>query len=493
MAKREEITTGRYLFSGGLEGRDSTTTKDQRFVNMYPETVKGRTLLVKRPGLTSYFTNSSGVGRGTFAFNSHVWSVIGDTLYMDTTVKTTLATSTGVVGFTACTSSGLPRLFICDGTDGYVVDTTNAVTQITDVDFPSPHIPTPVYIDGYVCLIRADSADIYNCDLEDPTAWTASNFITSELYPDELVALAKQNNQIVAFGINGTEFFYNNGANQPTGTPLARNQGAALQIGNSAPYAIGQNEQNCFFISQSDSGGRAVWKMTGFTPEKISSQSVERVLDYVGTGIDDTTGYLLRLVGHLFFVVCLPSRTLVYDDGEKQWHEWTSTNQTTVSDSQIDGDDINGIGINGDSTTGDAFFNTTEWKWSFATDIGDGTVYLLNADTGEIAKFDRSKYVDIDQIIRCEINTNLIDFGSVKRKFIHRLGIVSDLATNNIFIKWSDNDYQTWSNTKIINMETRPVLHRLGATRRRAFNIYYTDNYPLRLEGLEFVVSEGEA
>lgn len=491
--KKEEIVTTRYKFSGGFEGRDSTTTKDQRFVNMYLETVRSdRVLLVKRPGLVAYYSNDAGVGRGIFSFNNHVWSVIGNKVYMDTTHVYTLATSTGIIGFTGCTDEGLPRMFFCDGTNGYVINLSNAITQITDPDFPSPHTPTPVYIDGYVCLPRSGSADIYNCDLEDPFSWNPSNFITSELFPDDVKSLARQNNQIVAFGETGTEFFYNNGANQTTGTPLARNQGAFLQMGSCSPYAIGQNEKNCFFISQSQSGGRAVWKLDGFTPTKVSTAAIERVLDYEDTVINNATGYIIRLAGHFFFVICLTTRTLVYDLDENVWHEWSSSKQNTITSSQLDGSAIDTIAVNANANTDEDFFNTTEWKWTFASDIGDGTVYVLNKSSGEIAQFSLYASMDIDQIIRCEVNTPVLDFGSYKRKFIHRLAIVSDLATNNIFVKWSDDDYQSWSSVKIINMENRPVLHRLGQFRRRAFNIYYTDNYPLRLEGLEFIVSEGE-
>lgn len=554
--KTSKIGNVRYKFFGSLQGRDSTTTKDQRFVNMFPEQVEpDRFILVKRPGLDFYNSTINQVGRGIFRFNGSVWSVVGNAVYKNTTQVYTLATSTGQIGFTDCTEEGVGRLFFCDGTDAYVVDKSDVITKVnvtysawtgttsysagakvrptventiyyevltggtssgteptwpitlgtTVTDgtvtwiakgyyggFPSPHTPTPVYIDGYVCLPHADSADIYNCDLENPYGWSASNFITSELFPDEVTALARQNNQVVAFGQSGTEFFFDNGVNQPTGTPLAKTSSAFLQMGTCAPYCIGQNERYCFFISQSYSGGRAVWKLDGFQPEKISDEAIGRILDYEGTAIGNATGYLIRLVGHFFFVICLSSRTIVYDIEEKLWHEWNSIQTVNITEDQINGAAIDATAINSTSDGSGTGTATSEWPWRYATDIGDGTVYLLHQESGVISKFNPRTYLDIDNFIQCEINTPVIDFGSYKRKFIHRMSLIGDLAPNSVFLKWSDNDYKDWSNTHQIDMENRPVLHRLGSTRRRAFNMYYSDNYPLRLEGLEFVVEEGE-
>lgn len=489
--KLEEVETKTYKFSGGFEGRDATTEKDQRVVNMLIETIDSdRKVLVKRPGIVSHLSTTAGVVRGMFYWNGSIWSVIGDALYQDDTATgTTLNTSTGYIGYTQCTDSGISVMFLCDGTDGYLIDNTDTVTQILDVDFPSPHVPTPVFIDGYVCLPSASSADIYNCDLDDPANWTASNFITSELYPDDVIALARQNNQIVAFGSNGIEFFYNNGANQPTGTPLARNPQAFLQFGSCAPYCIGQNERYCFFISQSSSGGRAVWKLDGFSPEKISTSFVERILDSDGSSISDSTGYLIRVAGHFLFVVHLTDRTMVYDIEEKIWSEWTSSTFSNPTSSALGGSALNTVTFNG-NTDWNTILVVGNFSWPFASDLGDGKVYLMQQNTGEIGYLSTTTYKDLAELIRCEVSTPLIDFGSYKRKTIVRATIIGDMAENYMYLGWTDDDYRTWSNSRILSLTTRPATHKLGNTRRRAFRVYYSDNYPIRLEGIEFMYYE---
>ena len=556
-----EIKKSRYLFTGGLAARRTSTTKDQRFVNLYQEisdAASKTTSLVKRPGLVLHSsTGAAAEGRGIFVFRNHLYAFIGNQLYKDNTSVLTLGTSTGTVGYTECTYNGVTYMFFCDGIDAWTIDDSNVITQlqttysawaastaytlgnyrrpttanslyyevttagtsaaseptwpttigttVTDGTvvwtcrgyyggFPSPHIPTPVYMDGYIAIPRASSADIYSCKSDDPFSWNPSDYITSEMFPDNIVALARQNNQIVAFGEYGTEFFYDNGANQATGTPFARNQNTFLQIGTPSPYAIGQSEQSCFFVGVSRTGGRAIWKLDGFSPKEVSTPAIERVLDEEGATIVSATSYLVRLAGHFFYVLCLSTRTLVYDIDLDLWHEWTTTTQSTLTQGQINGNSLNTLVINGGSSSG--VFSTTEFVWRYATDTcscaNTGEVYLLHDSNGTISKFDVDKYTDVDNIIRCEINTPLLDFDSYVRKFLHRITILGDLATNVIFVKWSDDDYQSWSSLKYLSMSNRPVLHRLGSFRRRAFNVYYTDNSPLRLNGIEFQYSESD-
>lgn len=557
---QSEIRVDRYNFAGGLASRRTSTTKDQRFVNLYQETIDkqaGTVAMIKRPGLVQHASiGTAGAGRGIFVFQGHVYSFVGNKLYQDTTAILTLSTSTGSVGYTECTEEGVTKVFFCDGTDAWVIDASATITQILNTytawaattayslgdyrrpttanslyyevttagtsagteptwpttigttvadgtivwtckgyygGLPSPHVPTPVYIDGYIALPRASSADIYTCKSDDPFSWNPADYVTSEMFPDDIKALARQNNQVVAFGEYGTEFFFDNGANQTTGTPLAKNQNTFLQIGTPSPYAIGQNEQHCLFIGVSRTGGRAVWKLDGFSPIEVSTPAIERVLDEEGSTIVSATSYLVRLAGHFFYVINLSTRTLVYDIDENQWHEWTSTAQSSITSGQINGNDLNTLVINS-GTAG--IFNTTEFVWKYGTDTcscaNTGDFYVLHESTGIIAKFDVDSYVDIDQIIRCEVNTPILDFSSYNRKFLHRITLVGDLASDVVFMRWSDDDYQTWSSLKYLSMSARPVLHRLGSFRRRAFNLYYTDNSPLRLNGIEFQYSESD-
>jgi len=109
--------------------------------------------------------------------------------------------------------------------------------------FPTPHIPTPKFVDGYMCLPLANSLDFYNSDTDNIYGWGSGNFVSAEMWPDNITGLARQNNQILAFGTVSSEFFYD--AASATGSPFARNEGTVLQIGCAAPYAVLENERRC--------------------------------------------------------------------------------------------------------------------------------------------------------------------------------------------------------------------------------------------------------
>jgi hypothetical protein len=77
------------------------------------------------------------------------------------------------------------------------------------------------------------------------------------MFPDAIVALTRQNNQVVALGSNSIEFFYD--AANATGSPLSRNDSSTIQMGCAAPYAVIGTEKYFSYISQSGSGGRGFW------------------------------------------------------------------------------------------------------------------------------------------------------------------------------------------------------------------------------------------
>lgn len=543
-----EVT--RLPLMGAYSNRGSDANKDQRFVNIFPETRKVEQLentkifLNKRPGLSVYKDFGAGEGRGATYFNGKFYVAIGNTLYEDDvtpTSKITFSSSTGHVGLLLGNSSTLgDYLFVTEGTAAWIIDTAGTVTQILDssihsitltaagsgytngtyslsftggggtgaagtytvagnvvtslsltsvgsgytstptIGFPSgggtgatagcsinaipfPHIPVPIFIDGYVAL--AKGSDVYTCDVDTPTKWTASNFLSAEMFPDPIVGLSRQNNQVVVLGHNSIEFFYD--AANAAGSPLSRNDSTTIQMGCAAPYAIIGNEKYIFYVSQSDSGGRAAWIIDGFQPKKVSDEYIERILD-AEVDMSDCRGFGLRTKGHLFYVLNLKTsgRTLVYDSDEKLWHEWSSYSAGNHSVFQCD----------------------------CMADNSTGSAYLLHSSNGTLYKLDTTCYTDGTDPILLELVTNRYDMDTYHRKFMHSCKIVGDRysTANSINLQWTNDDYQTWSNAKTISLtDDFPAFQRLGAFRRRAFRITHSSDNPLRVESLEVEYTKG--
>jgi len=476
--KQGERKKVRLPLIGAYSNRSNDATKDQRFVNAYPETRKveqlenTRIYINKRPGLTE-FSNvaADGLGRGLAYFKTSFYAIIADKVYRvesngtTITLKITLTTSTGPCSIIECNSAVIgDYLFICDGTEGWVIKDDHSATKVTDVDFPTPHAASATFIDGYVLV--AKGSDVFNCDLDDPFTWQADQYLSAEMFPDPVRALARQNNQVVVLGDSSTEFFYD--AANAAGSPLSRNDAGVIQFGIAAPHALYQNEQFCAWVSQSASGGRAVWSLTGFKPNKISDEYIERILDAEGD-MSSCTGYGFRTMGHLFFLINLPNqhRTLVYDMDEKLWHEWSSW--TVGREQEV-------------------------FLYNHVADNGTGKAYLLSSVTGDIYYLDPAKYQDENDNIVVEIRTNKYDMDTYNRKFGHVARIVGDRysTSNPVTLTWTNDDYQTWSNDKTVDLnDDYPAFQRLGHFRRRAWKIKHTGNAPLRLEALEVVYEDG--
>lgn len=472
--KQSPYKTERFSFIGAPQQRNGTTlSKDQRFVNMFPEQIRssignGRQYYLRQRAGLAQFSNgvAAGLGRGIYYFRGSRFTAVGNQLYRDgVELVTTLATETGRVGF--CEYNGTEdALIVLDGVNGYVIKTDFSCTQITSADFPTPHIPFPVYLDGFLFVVKSTTADVYNCKLEDPLTWTAGEFYTAEMFPDEVVALVRSKNYILAVGTGTIEYLYN--AAIPTGSPLGRNDSAAQQMGTPAAGTCCESEGEIYLVGSTAAGGRSVWQIKDFKATEIGIEAVRQSLDDAGTGITNATAFVVRSMGHRFYVINLSNRTWVYDMEEKMWHEWATT-----SDSQ-------------------------KFLCDYASHSDTGEPFFLHPTNGGVLKFDHTHTFDGTIPMPAVITTTKLDLGSMNRKFGHRMTLVCDdpdsVVGTPISVSWSDDDYRTWSTPRTVTIkDDLPLLTQLGAFRRRAFKLSYSGGgKPLRLEGFELDYTMGD-
>lgn len=396
---------------------------------------------------------------------------VGGSGYTTATVAFSGGGGSGAAGTVVLTGDVVTSITITDHGTGYTSaptatisgDGTLATATAYLSGFPSPHVPTPIYMDGYMFLSKG--SDINSSYLDDPTLWDSSDFIAAEMYPDAIKALARHNNQVVALGETSTEFFYD--AANATGSPLSRNDAVTIQIGVAAPYAVSEHERNIIWITQSESGGRSVHMLEGFVAKPISDEHIDRILE-LETSPQNIRGYRIRTKGHFLYLINLPvqNRTLVWDSNEKLWTEWS-----TFSGS-----------------------NHTMFEYNFSADDNTGKALLQHNTNGDIMRLDPSTYQDNGGTIRTQINTARIDADSNNRKFLHSLVAIGDTqATGQVLnVRWSDDDQATYTTVRTIALdsETRDIK-QCGSFRRRNFEVYHDGNSDLRLEALELEFSEG--
>lgn len=328
--------------------------------------------------------------------------------------------------------------------------------------FPTPHVPTPVFLDGYVFLPDEDSVDIYNSAVSTPYSWSALDFASAEAYPDPIIGLARQNNFVVAFGTQSTEFFYNYArASQLTSfdSPIDRFESFVVQTGALSSNALLQAERSLLFVGDSQIGGYAIWRIDGSNATEISTEYIEKFID-LESPTSGVTGYGMRVMGHMLFVLNLPTanKTFVYDLEENMWSEWQ--------------------------------YNGGMMPFIYFADA-NGTLLLQHKTNGKIYKFDPLTYQDFDASITCRIRLAKQDFETDSFKFYHQITIIGDKPTSTDIVRWSDDDYTTWSSDYTLPATDRPYFMRTGKARRRAWELEYTHNSARRLEAFEITYSIG--
>lgn len=469
---------------------DLTIQRDCNIVNLFYDRIsqenKTREVyLKKRPGMqdTAYNLSKADVGdnlRGFYydiASNQMYWAV-NDKVYSVSpddavTVRTvcTLNTSTGDVGFCEFlrVSDSKRLVLIADRLDLWVDDfTTSTCTEVVDADLPSPHVPVPVQLDGYVFLAAEDTGDLYNSENDDPTSWVPGDFITCEMSGDYITHVAQMRNYVVAFGTNSIEMFWD--AANTEGTPLKRHDAGYKTVGFITGFC--QIGDIIYFVGQDKNKLIGVYMLDGFKLLRISDEIVDRTLQPI-TASDNIkapvnlgrSGYSISTDGHTFYVVVADNTTWAYDIDEKLWYEWKNPVGT-------------GLKI--------------EASWPML----NGAQYVAINNREFVSLMSPALYQDFDSTYTCTYTTERFDGDSVNQKVCNKLSIRADThrtsGTSNLTLTWSDDDWYSTKGTRSINLFTViPRTFQLGQFRTRSFRLSYRANYPLRIRGLELEINIG--
>ena len=283
--------TSIYLYSfvsGVAPALITTLTCDAANSEVYLETVYGSTEKASITGFTKYvFLNLPGEA-WVVAYNTRIGS--WQTAKLSNTYSTWASATNYSLGDRRIptVSNGYYYEVSADaGSSGATEPTWPTTLGDTVVDsgitwicrgryagFPTTTSSSVQILDGYIFVCVG--GDIYNSDLDLPDSWPTSNFISTETNPDNLVALAKYKNYIVAFGTNTIEFFYD--AANTNGSPLARQEGIQHNIGCIGQGAVTQLEDRIFWIAQSGSTYYSIWELDNFKVKKVSSSEFDNLL-----------------------------------------------------------------------------------------------------------------------------------------------------------------------------------------------------------------------
>lgn len=461
----------------------SVNAADSRMVNLYPEAVPEGGLetgyLNRCPGLNVLASIGTGPIRGLWAFGVYGYVVSGVGLYqIDSSFNSTFIANVSGAGPVSMSDNG-SQLFIACNPNGFVYNAdTNAFVQLTLLDNNFPGAVTVVYLDGYFIFNEPNSQRVWSTALLDGTSIDPLDFASAEGFPDGVVSIIADHREAWFFGAKSIEVWYDAGLPD---FPLARIQGAFLEIGCAAPYSVAKMDNSVFWLGSDARGNGIVYRANGYTPTRISTHAVEYAIQQYST-LSDAVAYTYQQDGHTFYVLSFPSgnATWVFDGATNKWHERESFD-------------------NGMATR-----HRSNCQMNFAgqTVVGDyvnGNIYSMNlstySDNSGIQKWIRSWRAlapGTNNLTRTAQHELQLECQS-------GVGLVTGQGSDpQVLLRWSDDGGNTWSNYHSKSMgaigETghRVIWRRLGTTeklRDRVYELSGTDPVKIAIMGADLRAS----
>jgi hypothetical protein len=199
------------------------------------------------------------------------------------------------------------------------------LTQVTDPDLGT--VNDAVWVDGY--FMTTDGVNLVVTELTDPTQVNPLKYGSSEIDPDDIVALLKIRNEIYALNRYSIEIFTNIGGEF---FPFQRIEGAEIPKGTVGTYACCVFMQTLAFLGSGRNESPGIYLGENSTAKKISSQEIDYILEqYTEEELSQVKLEARNDKSHQHLYVHLPDRTLVFDGaispeiGQAVWFVLTST------------------------------------------------------------------------------------------------------------------------------------------------------------------------
>ena len=492
----------------------SVNAADARMVNLFPEIVpeggKEAAFLQRCAGLRYVATVGQGPIRGMWRFGDYLYVASGGELYrVDTNYNSTFLGYINGSGPVSMSDNGT-QLFVACNPSAFIYNASTGVfEQITDPDFPGA--VTVGYLDGYFVFNQPDSQRFWVTSLNDGTQIDPLDFASAEGNPDGIVALNVNHREVWLFGTSSIEVWYNAGL---ADFPLARLEGAFMELGCLAPYSVAKLDNSVFWLGADARGNGIVYRNNGYNGQRISTHAVEWQIQSYNV-LNDAVGYSYQQDGHSYYVLTFPTAnaTWVYDVATNAWHEragWDGVRFVRHrSNCQAN--------FNGEILVGDWLLGLV---YAF-----DPTVY---SDNNQVQRWLRSwralppgqnnlrRTAQHTLQLDCESGVGLLDAETFLLLTEDDNFLITEdgnyiAATNGaslqgvdpqVMLRWSDDGGHTWSNEhwasmgKIGEYYRRVFWRRLGMTlklRDRVYEVSGTDPVKIAIMGAEVLMSPTQA
>ncbi len=215
------------------------------------------------------------------------------------------------------------------GGTGIVID---MVTN-TEVPINAPSLELPysmgLYIDGYGIVVKAASPQFNFSNLNDFTVFSALDFAARSEGSDNISAMVRNHRELWMLGTLTSEVWQDVSSGNIIFAPI---QGVFLEAGCVAPYSALSVDNTVYWIGQSVQGQGLVFRANGYTPERISTPSIEYQLS-LSSDLSQAIAFSFQLLSHTFYLIYVPDLlyTFVFDLSTQVWSvfaQWNIVNGT---------------------------------------------------------------------------------------------------------------------------------------------------------------------
>jgi hypothetical protein len=219
---------------------------------------------------------------------------------------------------------GLTQILILAGGLGYVFDLkANSLARITDPDFPIGAVKGG-FLDGEFIVLEPHSQTFAISALNDATSWDPLDFGDVEGEPGNITTFLVDHRQIWFLGNNHSEIYVDSGNAL---FPFVRLDGAFMEqgAGESIDGAF-RCDNTIFWLGGNADGQGIFWRANGYTPQRISTHAIEKLVATFGGDLSRVSGYPYQGEGHTFARWDFPDAyggrgaSLLYDCAGGLWH-----------------------------------------------------------------------------------------------------------------------------------------------------------------------------
>lgn len=468
----------RIPFVGAAYEARSLNVDSQRAINCFLEldnaSPRAPIALYGTPGTVLQFTLPTSPVRGCIADTTYSYWVAGNTVYKVSTSNT--VTSLGTIGSdtgpVSMAFNGTQTLIV-DGVGGWLI-AGGVLTQITDVDFPSG-VTRSTFQDGYFIVTGKSGSQQFwiNEVAYEGTGWSGLDFASAEGSPDNTISVISDHRELWLFGSTSAEVWVNTGNSD---FPFQRSGNTFIEHGCAAGATVAKADNTVFWLGTDDRGSGIVWRADGYTPIRVSTHAIEKLLS--ACTLSKATAFTYQQEGHIFYVLSLPEQTWVYDAATQQWHEraWMDPSSGVLS----------------------------RWRQDCCV-FFNGQHFVGDYKTGKVCTLDLDVNTDAGDSIK-RLRSTISNESLQLRMFYQWLQVDMETGIGNasgsepqLMLRFSDDGGHTWSNERTVGLGTvgqynaRAKFARLGSGRNRVFEVSMTDDAKFVVLGAVAEAEQGSA